>query len=297
MRELKVSTIDHRSGTTRIPFILFLAMMLVVVYPGQSQSAEKQFINTSQRTVTESKKSEEATKVTIKSIYQKMIGNVKRLVTFSRQPQPEEKQTRKTVVSVQSDFVKTEKSATEQASYLVPFGYKGKSAISPNKDNIYDILISVVKRQKLIESVNEELIEQLSQKDDTITSLKYTEEVLWNQLEESENKYWNTVTDKAYMEDALLAQLEEIENKYWNTLASKDMDYQQAKVLTDILDLKDYMIRALEDKERILRAQLETNQKKFQEALAARDAQYQEAVKRVSSSVDPVFGYSPPALD
>ncbi len=64
LRELKVSTIGHRSGITLIPCILFLVIMLALASPRQSESAEKQFINTSQRTVTESKKDEEATKVT-----------------------------------------------------------------------------------------------------------------------------------------------------------------------------------------------------------------------------------------
>ncbi len=242
MKKHKVSTIDHRIGITLIPLILFLCIMLVVVYPGQSESSRKQFINTSQRTVAETKKGDGETKATKKSLYQKMIGNVKRLVAFPKQSRSEKKQTRKTGTSAQNHFAKTKQSEAEKIRY------KGQSSISPNKNNIYDILISVVKRQKVIESMNKELIEKLSQKDDTITSLEYTEDVLWNQLEESGNKYWNIVTNKAYMEDALLAQLD-------------------------------------------------VNKKKFQEALAARDTQYQKAVKRVSSSAEPVFGYSPPATE
>jgi hypothetical protein len=99
------------------------------------------------------------------------------------------------------------------------------------------------------------------------------------------------------MEDALLAQLEESENKLWASLTDNNTEYQKIKILTDLLDLKDYVIKELEDKERILRAQRENNEKKFQEALAARDAQYQKAVKSVSSSIEPVFGYSPPATE
>jgi hypothetical protein len=113
------------------------------------------------------------------------------------------------------------------------------------------------------------LSEKLALKDDIITSLEYNEEILWNQLEESETIYWDA-------------------------LRTRDLESKKAKKLNHQLTLKENIIKRLKDSEKNLKAQLEDNNKKFEMALVAIDPEYNPTEERVALIPESLFGYSPP---
>ena len=222
-------------------------------------------MDASQRIAAESKEGEEVTKVTKKNLYQKMIGNVKRLFTFPKRSHSADKQpTEYHAAAVQSNF---EESQTGDGATK---GYEEAAPSRSEKENIYETVKAVIEHQRVLESDNQELTDKLALKDEIITSLEYNQQLLWSEFEDSETIYWNA-------------------------LKARDLEHKKAEELNHQLALKENMIKTLKDSENNLKAQLEDNKKKFERALAAIDPEYQPTEERTSLMSNSLFGYSPPA--
>ena len=215
--KLKILSLDRCSSITFRPVTLFLTVMLVVAYPGLSQSAGKQ------------------------------------LIAYHS-------------VAVQSDFEESQKGE------VATKGYEEPAPSTSEKESIYQKVKAVVEHQAVLESNNQELTEKLALKDEIISSLEYSQQVLWSQLEDSETIYW----------DALKA---------------RDLEQKKAEELNHQLALQENIIKTLKGSEKNLKAQLEYNKKKFERALAAIDPGYQPTEERASLMSNSLFGYSPPATN
>jgi hypothetical protein len=229
MKSRDQASIYYHWGVITLFFFLFLAALLVVIFPKLSQSADIQ-LNDYHIGISE--------------------GGVTNLQTENKQLVDYH------MVVARNDLARK---MIDNAA----------SSVNSREDTFYQILIGVIENQKILESINKELAHQLALKNDRIKSLQYNEEVLWEQLDESENKYWHAI-------------------------AARDEESQIAQDLTDKLALKEDIIRALEERTHDLRVQLEFNIRKYKEVLAARDAEYKRAVERISLKPETVFSYSPP---
>lgn len=147
-----------------------------------------------------------------------------------------------------------------------------RSTLSGSEKRLYQQVKTVLEHQKRLISINKELTEKVALKNAIIKSLEYSEQLLWNQLEDSETIYWDA-------------------------LRTRDIEYKKAEKLNHQLTLKENIIKTLKDSEKNLKAQLEDNKKKFEIALAAIDPEYKPTEERAALIPESLFGYSPPATD